>query len=315
MRDLAGTVGIIGAGLIGRSWSIVFARAGWRVRLHDAVPEVLEAALERIGASLADLEAGGLVEAGDPVLGRISCHGDLAETLAGVDYVQECGPEVLEQKQSLFRAIDGAAPPDAVIASSSSGITASAFAADLAGRRRCLVVHPVNPPHLVTLVELAPAEWTEAAAVERARAIMVEVGQAPVLVRREIEGFILNRLQGALLSEALRLVEGGYVSPDDLDTVVAEGLGPRWSFMGPFETIDLNAPGGIRDYMARYGPLYGAMAERQREAPNWGEPMMSRLEDARRSRLGAAELGARSRWRDRRLTALAVHKKTQKSES
>jgi 3-hydroxyacyl-CoA dehydrogenase len=144
---------------------------------------------------------------------------------------------------------------------------------------------------------------------------METAGMAPILVRREIDGFILNRLQCALVNEAFRLAEDGYASPEDIDKTLRHGLGLRWSFMGPFETIDLNAPGGIRDYMARYGPLYGAMAERQREAPNWGEPMMSRLEDARRSRLGAAELGARSRWRDRRLTALAVHKKTQKSES
>src|SRR5258707_11360776 len=130
----------------------------------------------------------------------------------------------------------------------------------LPGWARCLVGHPVNPPHLIPLVELCGAPWTAPDAVDRARKIYREIGQMPVTVNREINGFILNRLQGALLAEAFRLVGEGFVSAEDLDHTVKDGLGLRWSFLGPFETIELNAPGGIPDYCARYTGFYKELA-------------------------------------------------------
>src|SRR5690606_10729784 len=132
--------------------------------------------------------------------------------------------------------------PATVLASSTSSIPASAFTEDLPGRHRCLVAHPVNPPYLIPVVELCGAPSTDAKVVEQARALMDEVKQKPVTVHKELEGFVLNRLQGALLREAFRLVQSGCVSVEDLDATVKDGLGLRWSFMGPFETIDLNAP-------------------------------------------------------------------------
>ena len=143
------------------------------------------------------------------------------------------------------RSWTGPARPDAVLASSTSGIPASAFTEGLAGRARCLVAHPVNPPYLVPLVELCPAPWTDAAVVSRTRALMTSAGQVPATVNKEMDGFALNRLQGALLAEAFRLVADDVISPTDLDALVKHGLGLRWSFMGPLETIDLNAPGGL----------------------------------------------------------------------
>ena len=122
------------------------------------------------------------------------------------------------------------------------------------------MAHPVNPPHLIPVVELCGAPWTSASTIERAREVMHAVGQVPVTVACEIEGFVLNRLQGALLSEAMRLVGDGVVSPADLDATVAAGLGLRWSFMGPFATIELNAPGGVADYAARYAAFYRTLA-------------------------------------------------------
>jgi 3-hydroxyacyl-CoA dehydrogenase len=123
-----------------------------------------------------------------------------------------------------------------VLASSTSAIPASRFTEALAGRARCLVAHPVNPPHLVPVVELCGAEWTSYTTIERARTVMEEVGQVPIVVRRELDGFILNRLQGALLSEAMRLVSEGYVTPEDLDKTVAHGLacaGRSWGRSRP----------------------------------------------------------------------------------
>ena len=308
-------VAIIGAGLIGRSWAIVFARAGWDVALCDADADQCRRAKPLIEASLADLAAHGLL--GDPAgaAARVRVATDLADAIERADFVQENLPERLEAKAAIFRELDRLAPPNVVLASSTSAIVASRFTEELPGRARCLVAHPVNPPHLVPLVELVGAPWTAADTVARARETYQQIGQVPIVVRREIDGFILNRLQGALVAEAFRLVGEGYVSPQDLDKTVKDGLGLRWSFLGPFETIELNAPGGIADYCARYagfyrrlqaapaGPEVFAPENIKRVLAQWGE-------DASRERLAA-----RSRWRDRRLAALRAHKQAQPSDA
>ena len=118
------------------------------------------------------------------------------------------------------------------------------------------MAHPVNPPHLVPIVELCGAPWTTKETVAKARSFYASAGQVPIEVKKEIDGFILNRLQVALLTEAFRLVDEGYVTPQDLDHTIADGLGLRWAFMGPFETIELNAPKGTADYCERYGDWF-----------------------------------------------------------
>jgi L-gulonate 3-dehydrogenase len=304
-----GRIAIVGAGLIGRAWSIVFARAGREVALYDIDPAAAPAALVTIGANLADLAANGLIDDPAAVVRRIEPVESLAEALDGASYVQENGPENLEVKRALFRELDAAASPDAVLASSSSALRTSLFTETLQGRSRCLVVHPVNPPYLLPLVELSPAPWTAPETVERARVLMEEVGQVPVTLRREIPGFLLNRLQGALLQEAFRLVDQGYASMADIDHTIKNGLGLRWSFMGPFETIDLNAPGGIADYLRRYGPAYHEMATSAGPPQAWSAELIARIETERRAAQPIAGLGERETWRDRRLMALLVHKR------
>ena len=187
-------------------------------------------------------------------------HKTQPKPLTDAAWVQENLPEEVALKRTVFAELDRLAPPDAILASSTSAIVASQFTADLAGRARCLVAHPVNPPHLVPVVELCGAPWTSEATLDRARADDGIARAGAGLVRREIEGFVLNRLQGALLTEAMRLVADGVVSPDDLDKTMRDGLGMRWSFMGPFETIELNAPGGVADYCARYSGFYRRLA-------------------------------------------------------
>ena len=301
------TIGIVGAGLIGRAWAIVFARSGHPVKLWDGEAKQREAALPIVGGRLRDLEAAGLI--GDPaaVLKRIAVVGTMAEAVRGVAYVQECLPEILELKRKTFAEMDALAAPETILASSTSTMPASSFTETLKGRARCLVAHPVNPPYLVPVVELSGAPWTSPQTLARARHLQEAAGQKPVTVQREIAGFILNRLQGALLNEAFRLVEDGYVTPEDLDTTIAHGLGLRWSFMGPFETIDLNAPDGLADYCRRYGPVYYTMAKEQADPRSW-EAVTPVLEANRRRHLPAARLGERQAWRDRRLMALAAHK-------
>jgi 3-hydroxyacyl-CoA dehydrogenase len=302
-------IALVGAGLIGRAWAMVFARAGHTVVMHDVDPSVLEPGLRQIEKGLADLRAQGLIaEEPDVVRQRITAAAKLEDALRDATYVQESTLEKVEAKRQVFAAMDAAARPDAILASSTSGIPASDFTAGLRGRGRCLVAHPINPPSLVPLVELVPAPWTEPAVVERTRKLLEGVGQVPITVSRELKGFIVNRLQGALLTEAFSLVEQGFVSTEDLDKAVKDGLGLRWSFMGPFETIDLNAPGGVRDYCGRYGPLYLEVAK-ESNPKGWDEALLSKVEGQRLAALPASERPARQAWRDRRLMGLVAHKR------
>ncbi len=304
-------VAVVGAGLIGRAWSIVFARAGFDVALWDPYPQQVEAALGFIAERLPELQEVGLLEEAPAVVAaRVRPASTLSEAVRDAEHVQENGPEQVAAKQALFAELDRLAPPDAVLASSSSGIPASAYTKDLAGRARCLVAHPVNPPYLIPLVELCPAPWTDPAAVSRTRTLMTNAGQVPATVNKEMDGFALNRLQGALLAEAFRLVADDVVSPADLDALVKHGLGLRWSFMGPLETIDLNAPGGLQDYCERYGPLYAEL-QTQMTPREWSSTLIDRLQVARRAELPANMQGVRQEWRDRRLMALLAHKATQ----
>ena len=193
-------------------------------------------------------------------------------------------------------------------ASSTSAILPSRFTEALPGRGRALVVHPINPPYLIPAVEVVPAPWTDAAVVERTAALMRSAGHAPIVMKREIDGFVMNRMQGALLEEAFRLVAEGYASIEDVDIGIRDGLALRWSFIGPFETIDLNAPGGVRDYADRYQGIYEKIFPTSQWRADWSGPVMDVIEADRRKRLAADQLAERQAWRDRRLMALAAHK-------
>ena len=302
---------IIGAGLIGRAWAMVFARAGWHVRLYDNAPAQLDVARGHIATSLAEQQAAGLVDDAERAAARVSMVTRIEDAVAGVDWVQENLPEQVEIKRDVFRTLDVLAPAAAVLASSTSAIPASQFTDALAGRARCLVAHPVNPPHLIPVVELCGAPWTSAATIEHAKSVMSEVGQVPIVVRRELDGFILNRLQGALLTEAMRLVGEGFVSPEDLDKTVAHGLGLRWSFMGPFATIELNAPGGVADYCARYGGIYRKLAADPPAPHVWDAEHAARVVAALGEPSTPAERERKMNVRDHRLLALARHKRDQ----
>jgi 3-hydroxyacyl-CoA dehydrogenase len=165
----------------------------------------------------------------------------------------------------------------------------------------------------VPVVELCGSPWTSAKTKARARAILDEVGQVPIDVKREIDGFILNRLQVALLTEAFRLVQEGYVSPEDLDHTVADGLGLRWAFMGPFETIELNAPGGVADYCQRYVPWFRRYVEDLPPASVWDDAQWKRAAAAWKRTPTPAQIAEKSLWRDRRLAALVAHKREQET--
>ena len=315
MASTGRNVAIVGAGLIGRAWAAIFARAGWSVRLSDPHIPTLKAAPRLIRDELHGLARYGLADDPEGAAARVSVAGSLQEAVMGAEFVQENGPEKIEEKQTIFAQLDRLAPKDALLVSSTSAITASRFTETLPGRARCLVGHPVNPPHLVPLVELCGSPWTSPEAIDRARTIYREIGQVPVTINREINGFVLNRLQGALLAEAFRLVGEGYISAEDLDHTMKDGLGLRWSFLGPFETIELNAPGGIPDYCARYTGFYNDLAASAAGPEVYQSPNVDRVIAAWPHQPSSERIAALTQRRNERLAALAAHKAAQTDET
>ncbi len=299
-------ISIVGCGLVGASWSLVFARAGHSVKLYDPSPAAIETALRFVKASAEtlatqDLLNGQTVEA---VLGRLKPMPTLAEAVDDADYIQESAPERLVIKQTLYKQMSPMTKPDAIFGSSTSGLPPSGFTADLSGRERCIVAHPINPPHLIPLVELVPTSWTTPDVIDRTEALMKQVGQLPIRLNREISGFVVNRLQSAVLGEAFRLVEDGICSAADVDAAISEGLGLRWCFMGPFETIDLNAQGGIADYCEKLGHMYFDLAKEQADPRPWNKELIAAVEVQRRQKTPQDQLDARKTWRDRCLAGL-----------
>jgi L-gulonate 3-dehydrogenase len=309
-------VAIVGAGFIGRAWAISFARAGHAVALWDEDAAAPGKALSYIEKLLPDLEVQDLLNGNTAttVRNRMQAFDRLEEALADAIHVQENTPEQLEIKRGIFAELDAAAPPGATLASSTSAILPSAFTEHLAGRARCLVVHPLNPPYLIPAAEVVPAPWTDAGVVARTADLLRAAGHAPIVMARELDGFVMNRLQGALLEEAFRLVANGHASVEDVDIGIREGLALRWSFMGPFETIDLNAPGGVRDYVERYESIYKRLHSEMQTRADWAGPVLKEIEAERRKRLPASKLADRQAWRDRRLMALAAHKRRMAEE-
>lgn len=302
-----GHIAIVGTGFIGQSWAIVFARAGYDVVLQDTDATQLQKAQDYIGRMLPELKAAGLLgDATEAELRqRIRAEPDLALALEGAIYIQESTPERLEIKREVFARLDATAAPEVIIASSTSALLPSSFTERLPGAARCIVAHPINPPHLVPAVEVVPGRHTSPQTVERTAALMRAVNQSTVVMQKEIDGFIINRLQGALLHEAFRLFADGYADTESIDICIRDGLGLRWSFMGPFETIDLNAPGGITDYIDRYGPFYRGLWPDGVTLPDW-DAVAARAEAERKARLPRGDMPARQNWRDDRLIELAA---------
>jgi 3-hydroxyacyl-CoA dehydrogenase len=307
-------IAIVGSGLIGRAWATIFAGHGFDVSLYDLHQEAAEAAREHIAANIGELNSFGLVKEPRAALARITVAPDLKTALQGAALAQESGPETLEAKRALFAEMDKLASPGAILASSTSFIVASLFSEGLEGRGRCLVAHPANPPHLVPIVELAPASWTEAAVVAKAKVLYEQAGQVPIVLRKESPGFVLNRLQAVLLAEAFRLVGDGVASPQDVDKTIKDGLGLRWSFMGPFETIELNAPGGIPDYCARYSASLHETSSQASGGNPFSKATVDKIMAEWTGEQTADRVARLSIWRDNRLAALQAHKKFSKTK-
>jgi 3-hydroxyacyl-CoA dehydrogenase len=297
-------VGVIGGGLIGASWAAIFSKSGFNVFVYDPFPDVFETYKSRVTSFLEELKSIDETINIEESLNRISANVTIEDLCSNVEYIQESAPEILSVKQELFAKLDNLAPDEVVIGSSSSAMPISSITQNLKGQHRCIIAHPANPPHLIPCVEICPGENTSNKTIEKTKEIFTASGASIVNVKKEIDGFILNRLQGALLNEAMRLYSDGYASADEIDATVRDGLGLRWAFMGPFETIDLNAPGGIKDYISRYGPIFVEMAKNQIKIPDWSEEAGKKLELERRKILSHDELEGRAKKRNQLLKLL-----------
>jgi 3-hydroxypropionate dehydrogenase (NADP+) len=250
-------VACVGAGLIGQGWVTIFASKGFDVILHDIDATVLREAVRVIRENLAFLEENGLLEKGlaAPSFDRIETTTDLAEAVQGVDYVQESVFDDYRIKKQVFEEMDAAAPDDAILASSASGLLMTEIQRVTERPERCVLVHPILPVHLIPVIEIVGGEKTSAASVEMAVAFMSRLGKTPVLLKREVPGYIVNRLQAALLREAIDLVAKGVASVEDVDRAFCMGIGLRDPLLGPFMRIHLVA-NGIERFKERYAQSY-----------------------------------------------------------
>lgn len=305
-------IAIIGCGLIGQSWATVFAQYGYEVAMYDASPDVSEQALRSIETRIADLVEFDLIDASQAahVFNRISFANTLESAVDGAVYVQESGPEQVDLKRDLTDSLDKLVTAGVPIGSSTSGIKASSYSENISGRDRCLVVHPINPPHLIPAVEIVPSEWTDPGVVSTVKELLIKCGRETIVLNREVEGFVVNRLQGALLAEAFKLVTEGIVSGTDLDKAISHGLGLRWSFMGPMQTIHLNAPKGMAQYVERYGGMYDSFGLGPYDSSDWEKTVEEKLLSEFEQTIPVTEIPQAQAKRDRKLMALLRHKKS-----
>lgn len=244
-------VTVIGGGLIGASWAALFLAHGHRVCIHDVahgVEPTVRAELRRIQALMSQM---GLPL--NPDTPSLWFEADLAGAVRQAAVVQECGPERLAFKQTLWASVEAHCPADALLLSSSSGITASMQSRKMRSPQRMLVGHPFNPPHLIPLVEVVPGGKTSDQSVARARDFYAALGKRVVVLHKEIPGFVANRIQAAVIRESVSLVRQGVVSVEDLDIAVQSSLGLRWATGGPFLSAHLGGgAGGIKGFFRQF---------------------------------------------------------------
>jgi len=305
---------IIGSGSIGIGWAIVFARAGYKVKVFDVEESALRNFEIQVKSRLELLDENKLLDdSPKKIISRIQTTLDLAEAVAGANYVQECGPEKLELKRELFTKLAALTNPDVILASSSSALRTSEFASGIATNARCLVVHPGNPPYLISVAEVVPADFTSNESVEVCKKLLIKVGIIPIQVNNEPQGFVFNRLQGAILREAYCLVRDGVISPTDLDLIVTEGLGRRWSIVGPFATSALNVRGGIKAHVARMGKSYFEMGRERGQNDPWDQELVDRVAADIENKLPDAQWEKNTAKRDLALMKLSkLFKKVEK---
>jgi len=300
-------IAVVGSGFIGHSWAMVFASAGYEVSIYDIAEEQVSKSLKEIAQKLTELEKSDLLRGKTSAKiqkSLIKGTTSLKECINGAFFIQESVPEVLEVKKQVLKEIDQLMGSGAILSSSASTILPSKLSEDLKHKTHFIVSHPANPPYFVPVVELVPASWTLPEVVVKTRALMTEIGQSPVTCKKEQNGFALCRLQYAIINECWRLVQDGYLDVQDIDTVMTEGLGRRYAFLGAFETAHLNAE-GMRNYWERYG---GTIFNTQTDlgpTPVLAGPAAKEIEKQLNEAYPLDTLENRRKWRDVSLAKLS----------
>ena len=298
-------VSCIGCGTVGSAWAVVFTRAGHDVVLFDKNTDLLtQFSLPLIQDTL-DLinEHGGRDEATSTILSRISLAKNLAEACASADYIQESVSENLEVKRALFKKISVLSRAYTILASSTSAIKGSEFLEDITYPERALVAHPVNPPSLIPLVELCGSSKTRGDTIKKANMFLSDSGMKPIILKKEIDGFILNRLQYTLVAEAMHLVAEGYCTAADIDSAMTDGLALRWASIGPFETAHLNAQEGFQGFVDQLGPMMKNMGRLAKTDYNWTDQHASEIHKELVEKTPIDQIPNRQRWRNTQILA------------
>ncbi|XP_057659834.1 lambda-crystallin [Diorhabda carinulata] len=300
-------IGIVGSGLIGRSWAMIFAASGYTVSLYDIESKQIESALIDIEQQLKTLEKENLLRGklnAKQQFALISGTTSLEEAVRDAVIVQECVPEILDLKRKVWKQVDDLVSPNTILSSSTSTFMPSLFSDQLKNKKNIIVSHPVNPPYYVPVIEVVPAPWTDPEVAKKTRAIWEEVGQMPVSLSREIPGFIINRLQYALLNETWNLVSEGILDVKDIDKVMSHGLGMRYAFMGMLETAHLNEH-GFENYCKRYGETIYNVSKDFKPIPKFEGPNVKEIAKQLEVDVPLDKLQERRNWRDLALTKLS----------
>jgi carnitine 3-dehydrogenase len=297
------SVALLGSGVIGAGWAARFVLNGCDVRLHDPAPE----AHARVADVLADARAayGQLTLAPLPPEGGLHVVDSVEAAVEGAELVQESAPEQVELKRNLLAEADRAAPPDALVCSSTSGLRPSELQAEMTRPERFCVAHPFNPVYLLPLVELCAGERTAPETVERASALFGSVGMQPLVVRSEIDGFLADRLLEALWREALWLVHDGIATVEEVDDAIRYGAGLRWAFMGTFLTYRIaGGEEGMRHFLRQFGPALEWPWTHLTDVPELTDELVEKIAAQSDEQAGGMPARELERLRDRVLVRL-----------
>ena len=257
MQNNINQVACVGSGLIGQGWATLFAAAGYAVSMQDLADDQLKKATAQVSLNLKHLEDNGRLrnETAAGAINRIRTTLSLAEAVESVDYIMESVPDTYSAKKAVFKEMDALAPGDTIIASSSSGLLMSEIQAGLTRPERCVLVHPFLPVHLLPLVEVVGGNRTVPETVDITCRLMEAIGKTPVRLKKEVSGYIVNRLQAAILREAVDLVANGVASAEEVDQAFCTGMGMRDPFIGPLLRAYL-AGDGIENFIEHYAESY-----------------------------------------------------------
>ncbi|XP_053602393.1 lambda-crystallin-like isoform X2 [Plodia interpunctella] len=289
-------IALYGSDLLAQSWAMTFASVGYQVVLYDSQRKNVTIALENISKKLKNLEVDGLLR------GNLNAEENL-------QCIAECEVDELEHKKKVFQELDGVADVGTIMSSSTGTFRPSLFSEGLKHKSQVIVSHPVNPPYFVPLVEVVPSPWTKPETIATTKDIMTKVGQTPVVLAREIDGFITSRIEYSILNEVWRLIEAKIMDVRDIEKVMSEGLGLRYAFYGTLESNHLNAE-GMESSIERYGEAIYRVSQSMTGIPRLTQsPITSNICQQLNQMVPLDSLAERQHWLDEGLARLGVLKK------